>query len=189
MNIQNKPPHEAPRRIQVHSSDNVAIVVNALGLPAGTAFPDGLTLNHFVPQGHKVALAVLPDPVCVYGGNVARRRGRDMGKHGQRHIEMVVGMRTPAQAAVVAHLGDAYAAGHGPEMRIGQGNIHRAQFQRMGHLAPVGGHHVGGGGKSGGPAEFRQDLAARIAAFGAARIFRIGQHVTAPLAQRDGFFQ
>jgi len=35
----------------------VAIVVNGLGLPAGTAFPDGLVLNHFVPQGHKVALA------------------------------------------------------------------------------------------------------------------------------------
>ena len=67
MNIQNKPPHEAPRRIQVHSSDNVAIVVNALGLPAGTAFPDGLVLNHFVPQGHKVALADIAD-----GGDIVR---------------------------------------------------------------------------------------------------------------------
>jgi len=67
MNVQNKPPHEAPRRIQVHSCDNVAIVVNGLGLPAGTAFPDGLVLNQFVPQGHKVALADIAD-----GGNVVR---------------------------------------------------------------------------------------------------------------------
>ena len=67
MNIQNKPPHEAPRRIQVDKRDNVAIVVNALGLPAGTAFPDGLTLNHFVPQGHKVALADIAD-----GGDIIR---------------------------------------------------------------------------------------------------------------------
>jgi galactarate dehydratase len=57
MNIQSKPPHEPPRRIQVSPGDNVAIVVNGLGLPAGTEFPDGLVLNHFVPQGHKVALA------------------------------------------------------------------------------------------------------------------------------------
>ena len=47
--------------------DNVAIVVNGLGLPAGTAFPDGLVLNHFVPQGHKVALADIAD-----GGNIIR---------------------------------------------------------------------------------------------------------------------
>ena len=52
MNIQNKPPHEPPRRIQVAPGDNVAIVVNGLGRPAGTQFPDGLVLNQFVPQGH-----------------------------------------------------------------------------------------------------------------------------------------
>ena len=67
MNIQNKPPHEPPRRIQVAPGDNVAIVVNGLGLPAGTAFPDGLVLNHFVPQGHKVALTDIAD-----GGHVIR---------------------------------------------------------------------------------------------------------------------
>ena len=67
MNIQNKPPHEPPRRIQVAPKDNVAIVVNGLGLPAGTAFPDGLVLNQFVPQGHKVALADIAD-----GANIIR---------------------------------------------------------------------------------------------------------------------
>ena len=67
MNVQNKPPHEPPRRIQVRPEDNVAIVVNQLGLPAGTAFPDGLVLNQFVPNGHKVALSDIPD-----GGDIRR---------------------------------------------------------------------------------------------------------------------
>ena len=67
MNIQPKTPHEAPRRIQVSPQDNVAIIVNALGLPAGTQFPDGLVLNHLVPQGHKVALADIAD-----GGDIIR---------------------------------------------------------------------------------------------------------------------
>jgi galactarate dehydratase len=67
MNVQQKPPHEAPRRIQVSPRDNVAIIVNGLGLPAGTEFPDGLVLNHFVPQGHKVALADITD-----GANIVR---------------------------------------------------------------------------------------------------------------------
>jgi galactarate dehydratase len=67
MNIRQQPPHEPPRRIQVAPGDNVAIVVNGLGLPAGTEFPDGLVLNQFVPQGHKVALADIAD-----GGNILR---------------------------------------------------------------------------------------------------------------------
>ena len=45
-----------PLRIQVHPDDNVAIVVNSGGLPAGARFADGLTLREHVPQGHKVAL-------------------------------------------------------------------------------------------------------------------------------------
>ena len=67
MNVQSKPPHEEPRRIQVAPGDNVAIIVNGLGLPAGSTFPDGLVLNHFVPQGHKVALADIAD-----GGDIIR---------------------------------------------------------------------------------------------------------------------
>lgn len=65
MNIRPQTPHEAPRRIQVSPRDNVAIIVNALGLPAGTEFPDGLVLNHFVPNGHKVALADIADGADV----------------------------------------------------------------------------------------------------------------------------
>lgn len=45
-----------PRYILMHDNDNVAIVVNDGGLPAGAVFPNGLTLLEAVPQGHKVAL-------------------------------------------------------------------------------------------------------------------------------------
>jgi galactarate dehydratase len=77
MNVQQKPPHEPPRRIQVSPRDNVAIIVNGLGLPAGTEFPDGLVLNHFVPQGHKVALADIADGANIvrYGEIIGTARG------------------------------------------------------------------------------------------------------------------
>ena len=47
----------APLCIRMHAEDNVAIVANDGGLPAGTELPDGLRLRDRVPQGHKVALA------------------------------------------------------------------------------------------------------------------------------------
>ena len=61
--------HQVPRTIRMQASDNVAIVVNDGGLPAGTVFPDGLVLLEGVPQGHKVALTDLQngDPVIRYG--------------------------------------------------------------------------------------------------------------------------
>ena len=46
-----------PLYIRMTDADNVAIVVNDFGLPAGTEFADGLTLLDYVPQGHKVALS------------------------------------------------------------------------------------------------------------------------------------
>ena len=46
----------APLFITMHARDNVAIVANDGGLPAGTVFASGLTLVDKVPQGHKVAL-------------------------------------------------------------------------------------------------------------------------------------
>ena len=49
-----------PRYIRLDANDNVAIVVNDLGLPAKTRFACGLELRNFVPQGHKVALADIP---------------------------------------------------------------------------------------------------------------------------------
>ncbi len=50
---------DAPRIIRVHPADNVAIVVDDLGLPAGTGVAAGITLAERVPQGHKVALTPL----------------------------------------------------------------------------------------------------------------------------------
>ncbi len=46
--------------IRMHERDNVAIVGNDGGLPAGTALPGGPVLREKVPQAHKVALVDLP---------------------------------------------------------------------------------------------------------------------------------
>lgn len=57
----------SPLHIRMHERDNVAIVANEGGLPAGTVFPSGLTLVEKVPQAHKVALVDIPQ-----GGEVLR---------------------------------------------------------------------------------------------------------------------
>ena len=53
----------------MNERDNVAIVANDGGLPAGTTLTSGLTLKEHVPQGHKVALIdlVIDAPVIRYG--------------------------------------------------------------------------------------------------------------------------
>ncbi|MBX3635947.1 MAG: galactarate dehydratase [Rubrivivax sp.] len=58
-----------PVVIRMHADDNVAIVANDGGLPAGTALPGGPVLREKVPQAHKVALVDLPAgaPVRRYG--------------------------------------------------------------------------------------------------------------------------
>ncbi|RYF63235.1 MAG: galactarate dehydratase, partial [Comamonadaceae bacterium] len=56
-----------PLFINMHERDNVAIVANDGGLPAGTVFASGLTLVDKVPQAHKVALVDIPE-----GGEVRR---------------------------------------------------------------------------------------------------------------------
>ncbi|MBP2625410.1 MAG: galactarate dehydratase [Firmicutes bacterium] len=65
-NIQRK---EVPLYIKINPVDNVAIVVNGGGLPAGTVFPCGLELREHVPQGHKVALRDLKqdEEIIRYG--------------------------------------------------------------------------------------------------------------------------
>ena len=45
-----------PLYIRLHENDNVAIVANSGGLPAGTVFECGLKLEEAIPQGHKIAL-------------------------------------------------------------------------------------------------------------------------------------
>ncbi len=60
----------APLYITMHERDNVAIVANDGGLPAGATFADGLQLGDRVPQGHKVALVDLPQGSAVLRYNV-----------------------------------------------------------------------------------------------------------------------
>ena len=59
-----------PLYIKMHPADNVAIVANDGGLPAGTQFACGLRLVEHVPQGHKVALVDIPSGVGVTRYNV-----------------------------------------------------------------------------------------------------------------------
>lgn len=49
----------SPLILRMHPRDNVAIVANDGGLPAGTELPGGQVLREKVPQGHKVALVDL----------------------------------------------------------------------------------------------------------------------------------
>ena len=68
------PARTAPLCITMHARDNVAIVANDGGLPAGTVFASGLTLVDTVPQGHKVAL------VDLAAGDAVRRYGVVIGR-------------------------------------------------------------------------------------------------------------
>jgi galactarate dehydratase len=60
---------EQPRYIKLNERDNVAIIVNDFGLPAGSRFPCGLELRAFLPQGHKTALFDIAEgaPILRYG--------------------------------------------------------------------------------------------------------------------------
>src|SRR5260370_42259563 len=65
-----------PRSIQVHPADNVAIVVNEGGLPAGMRFESGLVLREAIPEAHKVALTTIPEgaPTIRYGVTIGYAR-------------------------------------------------------------------------------------------------------------------
>jgi galactarate dehydratase len=62
-----------PICIRVNPRDNVAIVANPEGLPAGTALSDGLVLAERIPQSHKVALRDFDkgEPIVRYGQVIA----------------------------------------------------------------------------------------------------------------------
>ena len=64
----------APLYIQVHPADNVGIVVNEGGLPAGERFASGLTLAEDIPEAHKVALREIRQGADVvrYGVTIGR---------------------------------------------------------------------------------------------------------------------
>ena len=65
------PSQKEPHTIRMHSGDNVAIVANHGGLPAGTVLPSGLVLAGNVPQGHKVALTDVAAGAAVIRYGVA----------------------------------------------------------------------------------------------------------------------
>ena len=61
---------ERPIFVRMHENDNVMIVANDGGLPAGTELPSGVALRELVPQSHKVALVDLPKGAAVLRYNV-----------------------------------------------------------------------------------------------------------------------
>jgi galactarate dehydratase len=61
---------QEPLTIKMHERDNVAIVANDGGLPAGTRLASGVVLVDKVPQGHKVALVDLAEGDTVRRYNV-----------------------------------------------------------------------------------------------------------------------
>jgi galactarate dehydratase len=63
-----------PVLIRMHDGDNVAIVGNEGGLPAGTVLPRDVTLREKVPQAHKVMLTDLAP------GEAVRRYGVVIGR-------------------------------------------------------------------------------------------------------------
>jgi galactarate dehydratase len=67
-----------PLYIQIHPRDNVAIIVNEGGLPAGTTFDRGLVLVDDVPEAHKVALEDIGsgEPIVRYGAVIGYAQGR-----------------------------------------------------------------------------------------------------------------
>jgi len=67
-NVIHTPATSKPLYIRMHANDNVAIVVNDGGLPAGTEFPGEFVLKNRVPQGHKISLMDLAegDPIIRY---------------------------------------------------------------------------------------------------------------------------
>src|SRR5579883_639512 len=134
-------------------------------------------------------LAILPDPMGVDRGDLAGGGGTNIGEHGKRNIEMVVGVRAPSQPVVPAGLGHTDRALHGPEMGIGQRDIDRTEPERMRQLPPVGCDHVGRGGKPRGAPELRHDLAAGEAGLGAAGVLRIGEDAVHILAEADSLVE
>ena len=114
-----------------------------------------------------------------------RRGGGDVGEHRERDVEVIVRMRAPGEAPVAARLRDAHRAAKRPEMRVGERDVDRLQGERVGELAPVGGDHVGRRRQAGRAAELGHHLAAGKAAFGAARVLGVGEHVVPSRIRRD----
>ncbi len=79
-----------PLYVKVNPSDNVAIIVNEGGLPAGAQFESGLVLTEAVPEAHKVALIDIPQgsPVIRYGVTIGCAE-RPIAKGSWVHEELI----------------------------------------------------------------------------------------------------
>ncbi|WP_435371926.1 galactarate dehydratase [Sporosarcina luteola] len=55
-----------PLSIKMNDLDNVAIIANDGGLPAGAVLQDGLKLTERIPQGHKIALEDFAEGDAIY---------------------------------------------------------------------------------------------------------------------------
>jgi galactarate dehydratase len=87
-----------PLYVKVHPDDNVAIVVNEGGLPAGTRFESGLVLTEAIPEAHKVALEdIWAEATVVRYGSVIGFAERDIPKGSWVHEEK---MRLPNAPAL-----------------------------------------------------------------------------------------
>ncbi|TAG74846.1 MAG: galactarate dehydratase [Burkholderiales bacterium] len=81
-----------PFVIAMNAADNVAIVANAGGLPAGTTLESGLTLLEGVPQGHKVALNDIAKDAPIRRYNVTIGFAKETITRGRWVTEQLVRM-------------------------------------------------------------------------------------------------
>ncbi len=86
--------------------------------------------------------------VGIDRGVICRRRRGNMGKHRQRNIKVVAGVRALVSTELMTHLRHAYRALACPEVRVRQRGISTdcSFYQRMPHLtlASRGRYHIGG---------------------------------------------
>jgi galactarate dehydratase len=127
-------PAVVPISIKMDERDNVAIVANDGGLPAGTRLPSGLVLVDKVPQGHKVALADLAAGDAVRRYNVVIGRAAKAIPAGswvhERLLEMpaarsleglpIATVKPPAQAPLAGYTFEGYRNADGS---VGTRNI------------------------------------------------------------------
>ncbi|MES2394113.1 MAG: UxaA family hydrolase, partial [Acidobacteriota bacterium] len=90
-------PPSRPLSVQVHPHDNVAIIVNPGGLPAGTVFPSGLTLVEDVPEAHKTALTPIAagQQIIRYGVPIGTA-AVDIPQGGWVHEAVMIILEPPA---------------------------------------------------------------------------------------------
>ncbi len=88
---------EIPLYIKVNQQDNVAIIVNSRGLSKGTVFPCGLTLEEYVPQGHKVTLTDLEKNQAIIRYGEVIGYAQEYMKKGSWVKESLVMLPTPPE--------------------------------------------------------------------------------------------